>query len=93
VSSPIYTANTSGNVDPQDEYVRLYGVLGSLLDHYYPEHRVTITSADPPYIATAVKSMLRRKNSLMRSGRLEEAATIAVKIGSAIKLYNSAELS
>jgi hypothetical protein len=28
----------------------------------------------------------------MRSGRLEEAAAIAVKIGDAIKQYNSAEL-
>ena len=93
VAAPIYTANTGDNVDPQGEYDRLYGVLGSLLNHYYPERRVTITSADPPYITTAVKSMLRRNNSLMRSGQLEEAATIAAKIGAAIKQYNSAELS
>ena len=93
VSAPIHTANTCDNVDPHDEYNLLYGMLCSLLDHYHPERRVTITSADAPYITTAVESMLRWKNSLMRSGRVEEAATIAVKIGAAIRQYNSSELS
>jgi hypothetical protein len=37
--------------------------------------------------------MLRRKNHLMRSNRVEEAAALAVKIGLAIKNYTSAELS
>jgi hypothetical protein len=37
--------------------------------------------------------MLRRKNQLMRKGREEEAAALAVKIGDAIKKYTSAELS
>jgi len=54
--------------------------------------RVTITSADPPYITAAEKSMLRRKNQLMRSGRIEAAAAIAVKIGDVIRQFNSAEL-
>jgi Reverse transcriptase (RNA-dependent DNA polymerase) len=62
-----------------------------LLDPYYPERTVTNISADPPYIKPAVKSMLPRKNLLMHSGRLEEVAAIAVKIGDAIKQYNSAE--
>ena len=92
VSPPIYTVDTSVTDDPQEEYDRLYGVLLKLLDHYYPERMITITSADPPYITTAVKSMLRRKNLLMRSGRLEAAAAIAAKISDAIKQYNSAEL-
>jgi hypothetical protein len=36
--------------------------------------------------------MLRRKNHLMKAGRTEEAAALAVKIGAAIKSHNSAEL-
>ena len=55
ISPPIYTVDTSITDDPQEEYDRLYGVLLKLLDHYYPERTVTITSADPPYITTAVK--------------------------------------
>jgi hypothetical protein len=92
VLDPIYSGNTDVTVDPQVEFDRLYDVLRNLLDHYYPERTITITSADPPYVTTAVKCMLRRKNILMRSGRLEEAAAIAVKIADAIKRYNSAEL-
>ena len=64
-----------------------------MLNFYYPVRTVTVTSADPPYITPAVKCMLRRKNQLMRSGRVEAAAALAVKIGIAIKLYTSAELS
>jgi hypothetical protein len=91
VSAPIHTVNTDVIGDPQDEYDCPYGVLMKLFDLYYSERTVTITSADPPYITTAMKSMLRRKNLLMRSGRLEEASAIAVKIGDVIKQYNSAE--
>jgi hypothetical protein len=53
---------------------------------------LTLTSADPPYITPSIKSMLRRMNHLMRACRTEEAAALAVKIGAAIKLHNSAEL-
>jgi len=89
VSALNYIVNIDVNGNTQEEYDRLYGVLVNLLDHYYPERTVTITSADPPYVTTAVKCMLRRKNMLMRSGRLEKAAAIAAKIGDAIKQYNS----
>ena len=41
----------------------------------------------------SVKFMLRCKNKLMRAGRLEQAAALAVKIRAAIKQFNSAELS
>ena len=37
--------------------------------------------------------MLRKKNALMRSGQVEKTAALAVKIGIAIKNYNSAELT
>jgi hypothetical protein len=77
----------------QAEFDRLYTVLLELLDTYYPEKTVTITSAGPPYVTPSVKHMLRRKNQLMRKGREEEAAALAVKIGDAIKKYTSAELS
>ena len=37
--------------------------------------------------------MLRQNNKLMRSEHTEKAAALAIKIGTAIKRYNSAELS
>lgn len=64
-----------------------------LLDRHYLELTVTITSADPLYVTTAVKCMLRRKNRLVQSGRLlAAAAAISVKIGDAIKQFSNAEL-
>ena len=87
VSSPIYIVNTDVTGDRQEEYDRQYGVLANLLDLYYPLRTVTFTSADPPYITTAEKSMLMRKNQLLRS-----VAAIPVKNGDAIKQFTSAEL-
>jgi hypothetical protein len=84
--------NPDGRSDPQDEYDKLYRVLLELMDTYYPERTITITSSDPPYVTPAVKYMLRRKNQLMRSGRDAEAAALATKIGDAIKKFTSAEL-
>ena len=81
------------DVNPQASYDRLYDSLLQLLDKYYPEQRVSITSADPPFITPAVKEMLRRKNRLIRSGKVEQATALAGKIDIAIKNYNRAELS
>jgi len=36
--------------------------------------------------------MLRKKNALMRSGKVEQAAALSKKIGEAIKKYNTSEL-
>jgi len=91
VTSPVHTVFHDG--DPQEEFDRFYGALLSLLDTYYPEQSVTVTSCDLPYIMPVVKYMLWQKNKLMRSGRIEKAAALATKIGLAIKDYNSAELS
>jgi hypothetical protein len=68
-------------------------VIAELLDTYYSEQTVTITSADPPYCTHAIKYILRRKNQLMWSGRVEMAGALALKIGEAITKFNNAELS
>lgn len=90
VREPVHQVNPNG--DPQEECDHLYATLAELLNTYYPPCTVTLTSADPPYITPTVKCMLRHKNHLMRTGRTEKAAALAVKIGAAIKSYNSAEL-
>ena len=92
VSMSTHLASSDGGGELQDEVDRLYVMLNELLDQYYPLRTVTITSADPPFITPSVKYMLRCKNKLMRAGRLEQSAALAVKIGAAIKQFNSAEL-
>ena len=70
-----------------------YDLTVALLDKHYPVTSVIVTTRDPPFVTPAIKVMLRRKNRLMRGGRLAEANVLAVRIGAAITKYNSAELS
>jgi len=44
------------------------------MNHYY------IQSRDTNYITAAIKAKLRRKNRLMRAGRIEEANALAQRI-------------
>ena len=90
-SSLQYIVNKDNDV--QQEFDRFYTTLINLLDCFYPERSVIITSADPGFVTPAVKAMLRRKNRLMRRGRIEQAEALAHRIGRAIIRYNSVELS
>ena len=55
-----------------------------LLNFFYPERAVTVTTSDPPYITPAVDALLRRKNRLMHAGRTEQAGAVAAPIRTAI---------
>jgi len=55
-----------------------------LLDQFYPVREITVTSSDPHYVTPAVKAMLRRKNRLMRAGRVDEAGAMAGRIRAVI---------
>ena len=90
VVDPVHTVDPHG--DTQQEFDALYASLIQLLDTYYPLRSITIASSDQPYVTPFVKHLLRRKNKLMRSGRTDEAAALAGKIGDAIKRYSIAEL-
>jgi len=69
----------------QSQFDLFYTIAHNLLDSFYPERFVTITSRDPPYITGYIKSMLHRKNRLMRKGRVEEASALAKRIGKEIR--------
>jgi len=56
----------------------------SLLDRFYPERVITVTSTDPPFVTPSIKAMLRRKNRLMRAGRTDEATAMVKRIHTAI---------
>ena len=59
---------------------------------FYPERTVTITSRDPPYVTGYIKYMLRRKNRLMRRGRVEESSALAQRIGKEITRRTKTQL-
>jgi len=70
------------SVDRAFDY--FYQVMHSMLQQHFPYRKCTLSSRDPPFITPTIKNMLRRKNRLMRSGRLEQASSLALKIGQAI---------
>ena len=73
----------------QSNFDVMYTIMRELLDRFYPEHQVTVTSADPRYITPAVKAMLRRKNRLMRAGRIDEADALALRVRKLITRHNT----
>ena len=58
-----------------------YETALQLLNSFYPERTITVTTRDPDYMTAGIKAKLRRKNRLMRAGRTEEAEALAVRIG------------
>jgi len=78
--------------DPQAFYDAFYALAIGLLDTYYPERTITVTARDPHYVTTDIKTKLRRKNRLMRAGRVDEAGALARQIGLAITRHNKRQL-
>ena len=76
----------------QANFDEIYAVLLGLLNRFYPEQQITVTSTDPHFVTPAIKAMLRRKNKLMRSGRTEEADAIAKQVRAAVTRQSSSWL-
>ena len=65
-------------MNTQAEFDHFYSTAIGLLDQFYPERTVTMTTRDPDFITPDIKYKLRHKNRLMRAGRVEEAGALAV---------------
>jgi len=65
-----------------------YKTARELLDRFYLERTITVSSRDPDFVTASIKARLRRKNKLMRAGRLEEADVLTECIGREIKKRN-----
>ena len=91
-NNPYPTASSNLATNTQADFDHFYNVAHNLLDQYYPARLVTQTSRDPSYISPHIKSMLRRKNKLMRAGRVEKAGALSVRIGQAIQRRCRAQL-
>src|SRR6218665_619441 len=80
------------NADPILGWDKFYQDVQLLLDEIYPTKNITLTSADPAYLTPEIKILLRKKNRLMRRGRLEEASALARRIGLKIERANNCNL-
>ena len=69
---------TCSTIQAQFDY--FYSFAVNLLNTFYPENTISVTSRDPDFITPAIKAKLRRKNRLMRRGKIEEASALADRI-------------
>jgi hypothetical protein len=72
---------------------RFYSLALNLLDTIYPERKITLSNRDPDFVTADIKAKLRRKNRLMRAGRVEEASALAKQIGKEIRRQNQSSLN
>jgi len=79
--------------DAQSQFDQFYTVACQLLDAFYPECSITVTSHDPSYMTGYVKAMLHKKTCLLRKGRVEEASALARRIGNEITRRTKTQLS
>ena len=86
---PLADNSSPDNASLQTSFDDMYNIVQNLLDQFYPERETTVTSGDPPFITPVGKAMLRRKNRLMRAGRIEEADAIARRVRNIIMQKSS----
>lgn len=67
--------------------------LALILEKFFPVRSITVNSSDPKFITAGIKSLLRKKNKLMRNGNLSEASIITETIRKMIIQNNSISLT
>src|SRR6218665_910819 len=77
--------NLKVKTDPHASCDIFYEDIKARLDRIYPLRTVTLTSSEPAFMTPEIKGLLRRKNRLMRAGRIEEASACARRVGKAIE--------
>jgi len=66
--------------DIQHLYDMFIDDVHALISNCIPVKHVTMSSRDPPYVTPLVKSMLRKRYRLRRSGRTAEADQLLLKL-------------
>ena len=90
--NPYPTAYSDPAMNTQSEFDYFYSISIALLNQFYPQRTITMTSRDPEFITPEIKSKLRRKNKLMRAGRVEEAGALSVRIGKDMSRHGKTRL-
>ena len=80
-------------MNTQAEFVHFYATALGLLNKFYPQRTITLTTRDPDYITPEIESKLRRKNRMKRAGRVEEAGALARHIGYDMKRHGKTRLN
>ena len=91
--NPHPSASSDPSINTQSEFNHFYSTSIALLNQFYPEQTITLTTRDPDYITPEIKAKLRRKNRLMRAGRVEEAGALAERIRKDMSRHSRTRLS
>jgi len=82
--SDINWDNVTNVTDTQTAFDIFYVTALSMLDTFYPLRTFTVTNRDPYFVTPKIKSLLRKRNRLMRRGRIEKAESITKRISQSI---------
>ena len=74
-------------------YDKFVETVHCIIDETIPCRKITVTESTPPHITPLVKSLLRKRNALMRKGKIDRGNEISVKIGKLISEFRSSQLS
>jgi hypothetical protein len=72
------------NDDPDRAFCDFYEILTDLLNVFYPLKTITVSDKDPYFVTPEIKCLLRLKNKLMRSGKVQCADSLSRRIGDRI---------
>ena len=78
--------------DTEKAFDCFYSKAQCMLDRYFPISQITVTSRDPPYVTPLIKSLLRKRNRLMRSGQIDKAEAFTKQVSTLITRENSRRL-
>jgi len=70
--------------DAQTAFDKFYEIANNMLDLFFPERTVTLSNKDPYYITPEIKLLLRKKNKLLRKGRIDEVDALTKRISQSI---------
>jgi hypothetical protein len=92
-SNPDYFEEIYNGDITQKMWNAFYVLLQSVLDTFYPTKSITITESDPKFVTPEIKSLLRKRSRIARTGHVEKANAISSKINSLITKQNSRRLT
>ena len=79
-NSENYKFTLSETKELQTMSQEFYAKSIEILNFFFPERTTTVTSKDPHFITPTIKTLLRKKNKLMKAGKAEEANGITKTI-------------
>ena len=65
-----------------------FEIASQILNCFYLLHVITVTNRDPHFVTRYIKALLRKRNTLMRKGRVDAAESLSARIGQSITSLN-----